>query len=114
MILLDVDTWWNALYLIMLKARENKASITCFARQHPKVQYIIPTDKEWSICETIEHVLEPFYDFTCSISKEKPCLLKTISIMWGLDDLLDDVKKANSQFSDVGDDIRCAFAVGIA
>ena len=97
----------------MLKVQENKASITCFVHQHPEVQYIIPIDEEWSICETMERVLEPFYDFTCSISKDKPCLPETIGIMWGLDDLLDDVKKADGQFGDVGDDIRAAFSAGI-
>jgi hypothetical protein len=31
-----------------------------------------------------------------------------------LDDLLDNISKANSQFSDVSDDIRCAFQAGVA
>jgi hypothetical protein len=34
--------------------------------------------------------------------------------MWGLDDLLDDVGNAISQFGDVGKDIREAFRAGIA
>jgi hypothetical protein len=33
--------------------------------------------------------------------------------MWGLDDLLDDVIKADGQFRDVGDDIRQAFSAGV-
>ena len=48
-------------------------------------------------------VLEPFYDFTRSVSKDQPCLPEIIGIMWGLDDLLDDVSKANSQFRDVSE-----------
>jgi hypothetical protein len=31
-----------------------------------------------------------------------------------LDDLLDEVSKINGQFGDVGDDIRLAFASGVA
>ncbi|KAH6703993.1 hypothetical protein BKA61DRAFT_739848 [Leptodontidium sp. MPI-SDFR-AT-0119] len=34
-------------------------------------------------------------------------------MMWGLDDLLDDVSRADGSFGDVGDDIRTAFAAAI-
>jgi hypothetical protein len=34
-------------------------------------------------------------------------------MMWGLDDLLDDVSKAHGRFGDVGDDIQVAFASAI-
>jgi hypothetical protein len=37
----------------------------------------------------------------------------TLGIIWGLDDLLDDVSKVDGQFGDVGDDIRDAFKVGV-
>jgi hypothetical protein len=43
---LDVETRWNALYLMMLKARENRGSITRFAREHPEVEPIVPTREE--------------------------------------------------------------------
>jgi hypothetical protein len=66
---------------MMLKARENKGSIPRFARSHLEVADIILTDEEWKVCEVIERVLEPFYDFTRSISKEQPCLLETIGII---------------------------------
>jgi hypothetical protein len=98
----------------MLKARENRGSITRFAREHPEVEPIVPTREEWKLCEVMERVLKPFYDFTCSVSKDQPCLPETIGIMWGLDDLLDDVSRADGQFGDVGDDIRCAFQAGVA
>jgi hypothetical protein len=48
----------------MLKAQENKGSITCFAHAHPEVADIILTEDEWKVCEIMERVLEPFYDFT--------------------------------------------------
>ena len=62
----------------------------------------------------MERVLEPFYDLTRSVSKAQPCLPDSIGLMWGLDDLLDDVSKANGRFGDVGDDIREAFKAGVA
>ena len=62
----------------------------------------------------MDRVLEPFYDLTRSVSKAQPCLPDTIGLMLGLDDLLDDVSKANSQFGDVGDDIQEVFKAGIA
>ena len=91
---------------MMLKARDNKGAITRFARQHPEVRHLVPTDEQWAVCEVMERVLEPFYDLTRSVSKAKPCLPDTIGLMWGLDDLLDDVSKANGRFGDVGDDIQ--------
>src|SRR5947199_8842323 len=39
---LDIDTRWNALYLMMLKAWDNKGAITRFARQHPEVRHLVP------------------------------------------------------------------------
>lgn len=114
MIPLDVDTRWNALYLMMTKAREFKANITRFGRSHHEVQHLVPTEEEWSKCEIVERVLLPFYDHTRSVSKDSPSLPETLGIMWGLDDLLDDVAKADGQFGDVGDDIRQAFSTGVA
>ena len=58
-------------------------------------------------------VLESFYDHTHSVSKAQLCLPETIGIMWGLDDLLDDIQKRDGQFGDVGDDIRAAFKAGV-
>jgi hypothetical protein len=114
MIPLDVDTRWNALFLMILKARENKGAITRFARQNAEVQHLIPIESEWHICEVIELVLQPFYDFTRAVSRDQPSLPETLGIMWGLDDLLDEVSKKNGQFGDVGDEIRAAFASGVA
>jgi hypothetical protein len=81
MIPLDVNTRWNALFLMMFKARANKGSITRFAYANLEVQHLVPIDSHWETCEIIERVLEPFYDFTRSVSKEKPCLPETIGIM---------------------------------
>jgi hypothetical protein len=110
---LDVETRWNALYLMMFKARANKGAIIRFARAYPEVQHLVPTEEEWKTCEIMERCLEPFYDWTRSVSKAKPCLPETIGIMWGLDDLLDDINKKEGQFGDVGDDIREAFKAGV-
>jgi hypothetical protein len=99
---------------MMLKAREHRGSITHFGRAFSEVQHLIPTEEEWATCEVIERVLEPFYDFTRSVSKDQPCLPESIGIIWGLDDLLDDVSKKEGQFGDVGDDIQEAFQAGVA
>src|SRR5947199_10018458 len=98
---------------MMMKAQENKASITKFAHLHPKVRHLILTNDEWKTCKVMECVLEPFYNHTRSVSKAQPCLLETIGIIWGLDDLLDNIQKRDGQFSDVGDDIRAAFKAGV-
>jgi len=98
----------------MLKARENKGAITRFARSNHEVQYLIPSEDEWRVCEVMERVLMPFYDFTLAISRAQPSLPEVLGIMWGLDDLLDDVANKEGQFGDVGDDIRDAFKAGVA
>jgi hypothetical protein len=82
---------------MMFKARTNKGAITRFARAHPGVQHLVPMEQEWKTCEIMECCLEPFYDWTCSVSKDKSCLPETIGIMWGLDDLLDDIGKRDGQ-----------------
>ena len=99
---------------MMYKAREHKGSITRFLHAHPEVVDLVPTDKEWKVCEVMENVLLPFYDFTRSVSKDQPCLSESISIMQGLDDLLDDVSKADGKFSNIGDDIQDAFKAGVS
>jgi hAT family C-terminal dimerisation region len=99
---------------MMAKAQEHKASIIRFGRQYSKVQALIPTDEEWSTIETMERVLAPFYNYTLSVSKDQLCLPETLGIMWGLDDLLDDVQNKDGQFGDIGDDIQDAFATGVA
>ena len=38
---------------------------------------------------------------------------ESLGIMWGLDDLLNDVGNAEGQFGDVGVDIRLAFQAGV-
>jgi hypothetical protein len=47
------------------------------------------------------------------VSKDQLCLPEVIRILWALEDLLDDVSKADGQFGDVGADIRAAFASGV-
>jgi hypothetical protein len=41
----------------------------------------MPTREEWKLCEVIERVLKPFYDFTYSVSKDQPYLPETIGII---------------------------------
>jgi hypothetical protein len=113
MIPLDVNTRWNALYLMMLKTRKNKGAIIKFARQNTEVEHLIPTESQWKTYEVMERVLEPFYDFTCAVSRDQPSLPETLGIIWRLDDLLDEVSKIDGQFGDVGNDIRAAFASGV-
>lgn len=111
---LDVTTRWNALFHMMATARDNRGAFALFARQFPTTVNLLPSDEEWKVCGVIERVLQPFYDFTLSVSKDQPCLPESIGILWGLNDLLDDVGKADGQFGDVGPDIRVAFQAGVA
>jgi hypothetical protein len=58
----------------------------------------------------------PFYDYTRLVSKDQLCLPETIEIMWGLNDLLDNIQNgdsSDSKFGDISDDIRDAFRAGV-
>jgi hypothetical protein len=114
MIPLDVDTRWNSLFLMMASARANRGAFVLFVRQYLGATTILPSDEEWKVCEVMENVLQPFYDFTLQVSRDQPGLSESIGILWGLDDLLDDVSKADGQFGDVGPDIQLAFQAGVA
>jgi hypothetical protein len=62
MIPLNIKTRWNALYLIIFKARANKGAIGRFTRAYPEVQYLIPLENEWTTYEVMERYLKLFYD----------------------------------------------------
>ena len=62
----------------------------------------------------LERVLFLFYEFTLSVSRAQPCLPESIGILWGLDDLLQEVAKAEGMFGDVGPEIRVAFDYNIS
>jgi hypothetical protein len=61
------------------------------------------------MCEQIKRCLALFYKFTLQVSKDEPCLIESLGIMWGLDDLLNDVKKRDGKFADISDNILAAF-----
>ena len=111
---LDVETRWNALFNMMWKAREHSKEITVFARQFPALKHLVPTDVEWEKCAQVERALEPFYNHTLSISNSTPSLNETVGIMWGLDDLFDDIRNKENLFEDVDPNIQAAFEAGMA
>jgi hypothetical protein len=82
MVPLDVDTRWNSLFLMAATARANRGAFSLFIRKYPQATTLLPTDDEWKVCEVIERVLQPFYDFTLQVSKDQPCLPESLGIMW--------------------------------
>ncbi|CAI7622066.1 unnamed protein product [Penicillium palitans] len=84
-----------------------------FVRMHPEVHALQLTDNEWSILQQVAKVLKPFWDHTNSVSKSCPTIVESLPIYWSLDDLLDDVQKAEGDFEDVDTEIRNAVGRGI-
>jgi hypothetical protein len=80
---------------------------------HPEVHALQLTDNEWSILQQVAKVLKPFWDHTNSVSKSCPTIVESLPIYWSLDDLLDDVQKAEGDFEDVDTEIRNAVGRGI-
>jgi hypothetical protein len=110
---LDVKTRWNSLYLMMSAARLHRESFAKYVRKYPALKPLLPTDDEWKVCEILERCLKPFFDYTLSVSSAKPCLNDVVSIIWGLDDTLDDIRKADGEYGDVGPELRAAFDAGM-
>lgn len=106
---LDVDTRWNTLYLMMLIARRHRSKISQFVRLNPECRHLLPTDEEWRICEQVERCMEPFYNHTLSVSRQVPSLPEYLPIMWGLNDLIEEVTTGGEPYGDICEDLRRAF-----
>ena len=107
---LDVDTRWNALYLMMIVARKYMKEIAQFGRKYPACKHLIPTEAEWVLCEQVERCLEPFYNHTLTVSNNVPSLPQYLGIMWGLEDLLDAVSSGEAPYDNItSSDLKGAF-----
>ncbi|KAJ9480587.1 hypothetical protein PENNAL_c0164G05839 [Penicillium nalgiovense] len=109
----DVDTRWNSTYIMIADALRLQKELGQFVRMHPEVHALQLTDNEWSILQQVAKVLKPFWDHTNSVSKSCPTIVESLPIYWSLDDLLDDVQKAEGDFEDVDTEIRNAVGRGI-
>ena len=58
-------------------------------------------------------VLKPFWDHTNAVSKACPTIVESLPIYWSLDDILDDIKKAECDFEGIAKDIQDAVEAGI-
>ncbi|KAJ5704488.1 hypothetical protein N7536_000177 [Penicillium majusculum] len=84
-----------------------------FVRMHPEVHALQINENEWSILQQVAKVLKPFWDHTNSVSKSCPTIVESLPIYWSLDDLLDEIQKAEGDFEDVDTEIRDAVERGI-
>jgi len=109
---LDVDTRWNSLYLMMIEARKAKKEIRRFGELHPECASLVPTAEEWIVCEQVERCMEPFYNHTLTVSNQVPNLNQYLGIMWGIEDLLDDVSSGGTNYGDIEPGLRAAFEAG--
>jgi len=104
----DVDNRWNSTYNMVTDAIRLRKELTQFIRAHPEVVTLKLVDAEWSTLEQIERVLKPFWEHTNTVSRHCPSLVDSLPIYWNLDDLLDDVRTAQGEFTGVDADIRQA------
>jgi hypothetical protein len=75
-----------------------RKELTQFVRNHPDIHALQLIDDEWVALEQLAKVLKPFYDHTSTISKSCPTIIESLPIYWSLDDLLDDIQKAERRF----------------
>ncbi|KAJ5704441.1 hypothetical protein N7536_000130 [Penicillium majusculum] len=109
----DVDTRWNSTYIMIADALRLQKELGQFVRMHPEVHALQINENEWSILQQVAKVLKPFWDHTNSVSKSCPTIVESLPIYWSLDDLLDEVQKAEGDFEDVDTEIRDAVERGI-
>ena len=112
MLPVDVKTRQNSLYLIMLEAMLNKGAIIQFINKHPSLALLKPTEKEQKDCVKVEKALQPFYNYTLTISYLKPSPNETCNIMQGLNNLYDNIEKRNGLYANMPEFIRSAFQAG--
>lgn len=53
--------------------------------------------------------MEPFYNHTLTVSRQVPSLPEYLGIMWGLDDLIEEVTSGGEPYGDIADDLKRAF-----
>ncbi|KAK9846797.1 hypothetical protein MYU51_000747 [Penicillium brevicompactum] len=109
----DIDNRWNSTYIMIADALRLQKELGQFVRTHPEVDAPQLTDNEWSILEQVAKVLQPFWDYTNSVSNSCPTIAQSFPIYWSLDGLLDDVQKAQGGFEDVDTKIRDGMERGI-
>ncbi|KUM56057.1 hypothetical protein ACN42_g11169 [Penicillium freii] len=84
-----------------------------FVWMRPEVHTLQINENEWSILQQVAKVLKPFCDHTNSVSKSCPTIVESLPIYGILDDLLDEVQRAEGDFEDVDTEIRDAVERGI-
>jgi hypothetical protein len=90
-----------------------RKELSQFVRNHPEVHTLQLTDEDWLTLEQVGKVLKPFWDHTNTVSKACPTIMESLPIYWNLDDLLDNIKKAEGDFEDVTVEIQDAAEKGI-
>ncbi|KAF7184345.1 hypothetical protein CNMCM7691_005097 [Aspergillus felis] len=109
----DINTQWNSTYIIISDTLQLRKELTQFIHSHPEVYILQLINNEWVILEQLAKVLKPFWDHTNTVSKSCPTIVESLPIYWSLDNLLDDIKKADGDFRNINVDIRDAVERGI-
>ena len=94
---------------MMVEARKAKKEIRRFGELHPECASLVPTAEEWIFCEQVERCMESFYNHTLTVSNQVPNLNQYLGIMWGIEDLLDDVSSGGTNYGDIEPGLRAAF-----
>jgi hypothetical protein len=109
----DVDTRWNSTYNMISDALRLRKEITQFIRSHQDVQALQLADDEWTTLQQIHKVLKPFWDHTNTVSKACPTIVESLPVYWNLDDILDDIRKAEGDFEGTSKEIQDAIEAGV-
>ena len=78
----DVSTRWNSTYLMLERALTLKRPLQIYTANH---DVPILSSNEWSLCEKILRILQPFFEITKQVSSEKSTLGDVIPHVVALD-----------------------------
>jgi hypothetical protein len=104
----DVDNRWNSTYRMVADAIRLRKELTQFVRIQPEIRTLQPTEKEWSMLQQIEKILQPFWEFTHTVSKDCSTIADSLPIYWSLNDLLKGVPRAQDECEHIEPAVRVA------
>lgn len=68
-VLIDVDTRWNSLYLMLQRMVELKVPINSLTSGNLNLSHLVLEEEDWERIESLLQFLEPFYEYTLEMSR---------------------------------------------
>ena len=91
-----VSTRWNSTYLMLSRALKTKRFLQAYCGDHSDIPTV--SANEWKITENLVILLEPFFDFTKTLSSDGATISVVIPNILALDHFLSKLAKMTMVF----------------